>query len=133
MLVLLFLLCRMSVSSALVVMSVSLCRTAMLVLFLPSMPNEVVLGDGGRGSALVPLLACPKSVEKTVAMDLRGLFANCSGSLLLAPRDAHKRVAEFTNRSFHPNDKFVGRHLAETVLMGWCRSTRGTRSWRILV
>ena len=71
-----------------------------------------------RSRARLPLQDSPKSVEKTVPMDLWGLFANCCGSLLLAPRDAHKRVAEFMNRLFHPNDKFVGRHLAKTVLMG---------------
>ena len=84
---------------------------------LPFMPNVVVLSAGGYGNVPVPLLAGPTSVEETAPMDQRGLLANSPGSLFLATHDMRKRLAEFMNRSFHPNERFVGRNALREHIM----------------
>ena len=81
---------------------------------LPFKPNEVVLSAGGHGNVLVSLLAHPKSVEPMVQ---QSLLAQFSGSLFLAPCDMRKRVVEFMNRSFHPNEEFVGRNASGEHIM----------------
>ena len=68
----------------------------------PFMPNDVVLTAGGCGNVPVPLLACPKSVERIVSMDQRGLPASFAGALFRAPRDTRKRLTKFMNKLFHP-------------------------------
>ena len=96
------------------------------------MPNVVVLSASGYGNVPVPLLAGPENVEKTVPMDQRGLLANHAGSLFLAPRDMRKRLAESINRSFHPNENFVGRHASWEDFMAVSRVTSVPEEWGVV-
>ena len=81
---------------------------------LPFKPNEVVLSAGGHGNVLVSPMAHPKSVEPMVQ---QSLLANFAASLFLVPRDMRQRVAEFMNRSFHPNEEFVRRKASGEHIM----------------
>ena len=69
---------------------------------------------------LVSLLAHPKSAEPMVQ---QSLLANFAASLFLVPRDMRQRVAEFMNRSFHPNEEFVRRKASGEHIMADSRVT----------
>ena len=95
---------------------------------LPFKPNEVVLSAGGHGNVLVSLLAHPKSVEPMVQ---QSLLAHFSGSLFLAPRDMRQRVAEFMNKSFLPNEEFVGRNASGEHILADSRVSFVLLEWRV--